>query len=573
MKRLIALLLVLMLLAGCTVQNPEPTTVPTTEPTEPSTKETDPPGTPLYIQNSELEQQTDGAVKAYDVHKDSVALYPMGETLLVFFPREQYADQIHVYGGDVLYLRGTACPDSSVKPGNIGVQISERGISYYNESSREIVLMDAALNETDRVELPWGAQGTPVVDPQQKNAYFCTENEIRVLDLETGIARLLRQENVEWQSVYDVCFDGRVLLCDVIDEDQNGYLAYIDTSNGKLLGKDTTGWNFDSYGDAFLLTDSDGNALYGTWGGEVQELIPAGDVAQVWELLPLGGALAVCSGEEGLVLDFYTLDTGLRTASVTLSGAADVYSIVADAQNRCVWFLMLDDSGKQILCRWDHEMTAVADETLYLRPCYTEQNPDVEGLRQIQTEADALGAANGMDIRIWKDAVASPWENLQPDYRVSSFRNTLDAMENVLSAFPEGMVAKLASISTTGVTAVSIVRGEGETAQAQFKWSDRSTYIALETGEHGEGAFLNSLYRVMDTYILNSNSILDEWDSKEPVNDRSLIFQYAMTEGMEEFFEDDDAQDKLKQLCKAIRDAFDLKKYEGELRWEQYLEK
>ena len=571
MKRLIALLLVLMLLAGCTVQNPEPTTVPTAEPTDSPTEHTDPPGTPLYIQNSELEQQTNGAVKAYDVHKSSVALYPMGETLLVFFPREQYADQIHIYGGEVLYLRGTARPDSSVKPGNIGVQISERGISYYNESSREIVLMDAALNETDRVELPWGAQGTPVVDPQQKYAYFCTENEIRVLDLETGIARLLRQENVEWQSVYDVCFDGRVLLCDVIDEEQNGYLAYIDTSNGKLLGKDTAGWDFDSYGDAFLLTNTDGNALYGTWDTEVQELTLAGEVEQVWELLPLGGALAVGTGEDGVVLDFYTLGTGLRTASVTLTGAADVYSVVADERNNCVWFLMLDDSGKQLLCRWDYEMSAVTDETVYLHSRYTEQNPDVEGLRQIQTEADALGTANGMEIRIWKDAVKAPWEDLQSDYRVSSFRNTLDAMENVLSAFPEGMIAKLASISTTGVTTVSIVRSESDSAQAHFKWHERSTYIALGSGEDAERMFCDALYRVMDTYILNSNSILDEWDSKDPVNDRAIIFQYAMADGMEDYFEDDDAYAKLKQLCKAIRDAFDLKKYEGDLLWEQYL--
>ena len=571
MKRLIALLLILVLLAGCAVQNPEPTTVPTTEPTDAPTEPTDPPGAPLYIQNSELEQQTDGAVKAYDVHKSSVALYPMGETLLVFFPREQYANQIHVYGGDELYLRGTARPDSSVKPGNIGVQISERGISYYNESFREIVLMDAALNETDRVELPWGAQGTPVVDPEQKYAYFCTENEIRVLDLETGIARLLRQEAVEWQSVYDVCFDGRVLLCDVIDEDQNGYLAYIDTSTGKLLGKDTDGWDAHTAGDAFLLTDNDGNALYGTWDSEVQELIPAGDVAQVWELLPLGGALAVRSGEESLVLDFYTLESGLRTSSVTLPGAADVYSVVADARNNCVWFLMMDDSGEQILCRWDYEMTAVADETLYLRPRFTEQNPDVEGLGQLRDEADILAAANGMEIRIWKDAVTAPWENLKADYRVSSFRGALDTVRGVLASFPEGMIAKLASISSTGVTTVSIVRGESETAQAYFQWKDRSTYIAFETGDGGAEAFYNALYRVMDTYILNKYSILDEWDSRDPVNDRATVFQYAMTEGMEDYFADSDAQSKLKQLCKAIRYAFELKEYEGALLWEQYL--
>ena len=569
MKRLIALLLGLMMLAGCAVQNPEPITVLTTEATEAPTKETDPPGAPLYIANSELEQQTAGAVKAFEAHRHFEAVYPMGENLLAFLPQST-AQQIHVYAGRDLYLQYAVDAPDSVVPGNHGVQISEYGISYYDQ---QIVLLDASLEETDRINLPEGVQDIPVVDPQQEKAYFCTENEIRVMDLESGIARLLRQENAVWQSIYDVCFDGRVLLCDVIDEEQNGYLAFIDTNNGRLLGKDAAGWDFDSYGDAFLLTNSEGSALYGTWDTEVLELVPTVAAAQIWNLLPLGGALAVGTGEDGVVLDFYTLENGLRTASVTLSGAADVFSVVADAQNRCVWFLMLDEAGNKTLCRWDYEMSAVTDETVYLRPRYTEANPDVEGLKELQSEADALAAANGMKILIWNDAVQAPWNMLKADYRVSSFRGTLEMMERVLAAFPEGMIAKVASVSATDVTTVSIVMGEEETAQSHFKWHERSTYIAMETGADGAAAFCDALYRVMDTYILNSNSILDEWDSDTPVDDRAMIFRYAMTEGMDEYFEGKTAQSKLKQLCKAIRDAFDLKKYEGDLLWEQYLAK
>lgn len=570
MKRLIALLLVLVLLAGCTVQEPEPTTVPTTEATEPSTKETDPPGTPLYIQNSELEQQTAGAVKTYGIHKDCMAVYPMGENLLAFFPRQPDADQIHIYGGEELYLRGTARPDSLVTPGTWGVQISENGISYYHESLRQIVLLDAGLTEIKRVDLPENARGTAVVDPQQKYAYFCTENEIRVLDLETGIARLLRQEAVEWQRIYDVCFDGRVLLCDVIDSNQSGYLAYIDTSNGRLLGKGTGG--VDTFGDAFLVSNGDGSTLYGTWDTEVQELDPVVGTERIWNLLPLGGALAVRTETDGLVLDFYTLESGLRTASVMLPGAVDIYSVVADLQNNCVWFLMEDDSEERVLCHWDPEMSAVADETVYLLPRYTEQFPDVEGLNRLQTEADLLAAANSMEIRIWKDAVTEPWEDLDVEYRVSSFREGLDAVEQVLAAFPEGMTAKVAALNDSGKLPLSLVGGASETAQGYLEWYNGSVYLAVETGDGVADAFCNALYRAMDTYILNSNSILDEWNSKEPVKDRAMIFQYAMADGMEDYFESKSAQSKLKQLCKAIRDAFDLKKYEGELLWEQYLE-
>ena len=58
MKRLIALLLVLMLLAGCTVQKPEPTTVPTAEPTAPPTEPTDPTGPTEPTEPTEPEEES-----------------------------------------------------------------------------------------------------------------------------------------------------------------------------------------------------------------------------------------------------------------------------------------------------------------------------------------------------------------------------------------------------------------------------------------------------------------------------------------------------------------------------------
>jgi hypothetical protein len=93
----------------------------------------------------------------------------------------------------------------------------------------------------------------------------------------------------------------------------------------------------------------------------------------------------------------------------------------------------------------------------------------------------------------------------------------------------------------------------------------------VESGEKVDAGFINALYRAMDIYILNSNSILDEWDAADPVSDRAMIFQYAMTPDQGDYFADDYAQLKLKQLCKAIRYAFDLREYEGVLLWEQYL--
>ena len=575
MKRLIALLLVLLMLAGCGIQKPEPTTVPTTEPTtEPIVEPTQPAETGLYVKDSFLEQMTSGAVKAYAVDENCEAVYPMGENLLLFMTGN--TTTVGLYGGDALYSRVESVRlNATALPGDPGVQITEKGLNYFDDTQKQIVLLDANLTEVKRVTVPDDMQGVPVVDPEFQKAYFCTENEVRVMDLSNGIASLLRQESVAWQSVRDVCFDGDVLLCDMIDQEQNAYLAYIDTENGRLLGKEEGGWDVDTYGDVFLLYHAGmegAAALFGTWTGEVVSFVPAGENAAVWSLLPLGGAAAVSATSDNVVVDFYTLETGLRTASVALPAGNTVYGFVADANNRCVWFLMEDGSGSKTLCRWDVHASSVTDETVYLLPQYTESAPDREGLEQCRTEAQLLGAANGMEIAIWNDAIAAPWDGMKSDYRVSSFRGTLEMMEQVLAAFPEGMTAELASLSRNGVTSVSIVLGEADVPQSYFAWVEGSIYIAIETGEDGAGAFCDALYRAMDTYILNRNSQLDEWDSDTPVDDRAMIFRYAMAEDMEAYFAETGAQSKLEQLCEAIRDAFGLEEYEEQLLWEQYLD-
>lgn len=573
MKRLIALILVLLLLSGCTVQQPAPSTQPTQIQTQPTTEPTQPLGPGIYEENSTLEQQTDGAVKMYIPEGNGCTLFPLGGDLLLYCPGKQTA--LCLYTGETLRQKATVLLDASVSPEDLGIQVTPEGVSYYDADAQQVVLLDAGLQETGRINLPENALGIPAVDRAQQTVYFCTENEIRALHMETGIAVLLRQETVAGQSISGLFFDGRVLLCDATDGQQNRYLAYINTENGKLMGRDGACWDLDSCGNAFLLTHGQfgPEALYGTWDGEVRSFVPRGEDTRIWSALALDGAVAVSRSEDGLILDFYNLESGLRTASVTLTEGTGIRDLAADGGNRCVWLLLEDtDSGKQMLCRWDFELSATADETVYLTPRYTEEYPDVEGISQCQSDAQTLGFANAMEIRIWKDAVTAPWEKLQADYRVDNFFQTLDAMEQVLSVLPKGMTAKLASLSDNGVTTVSLVRGAGETAQSQLQWYRGSIYIALETETGSREAFCNALYRAMDTYILNSNSMLDEWNSKDPVGDRAMFFQYAMSEDMEEYFSQQEAQKKLKQLCKAIRDAFDLKEAEDRFLWEQYLE-
>ena len=57
-----------------------------------------------------------------------------------------------------------------------------------------------------------------------------------------------------------------------------------------------------------------------------------------------------------------------------------------------------------------------------------------------------------------------------------------------------------------------------------------------------------------------------------PKEDRARIFDCALAEGNAELFASKTMQNKLRQLCVGIRNAFDWKKDERAFLWEQYLE-
>ena len=53
--------------------------------------------------------------------------------------------------------------------------------------------------------------------------------------------------------------------------------------------------------------------------------------------------------------------------------------------------------------------------------------------------------------------------------------------------------------------------------------------------------------------------------------DRCCTFVYAMLEDREAYFHPSQMQDKLRQLCKGIREAYNIEKNGVEYRWEQHL--
>ena len=84
--------------------------------------------------------------------------------------------------------------------------------------------------------------------------------------------------------------------------------------------------------------------------------------------------------------------------------------------------------------------------------------------------------------------------------------------------------------------------------------------------------YIQNLKRIDTTYIEGEKPyFINLFSMSFAREDRATIFEYACAPGNEEYFKTPVLQEKLKRICKGIREAYGLKKVETEFLWEQYL--
>ena len=165
MKRLVLILLMVLLLAGCTVREE----IAPTE-TEPIVEVTEPLS--IYMANSSVEQQTAGAVKVY-VPEDAtyIGMATMnGKVVLV-------SDLSKL----TLIDRETGELGAAIKVGETisceaaDFTVSDQGISYYRENGRELVFLNTSLQQESIVEIPEGISGHPCISHTNQEVYYCKD--------------------------------------------------------------------------------------------------------------------------------------------------------------------------------------------------------------------------------------------------------------------------------------------------------------------------------------------------------------------------------------------------------------
>ena len=615
MNRLICLLLLTLLLCGCSVpQNAEPTTLPAAT-TQPAADPTEPAG--MYVPNSELEAQTGGAVRCYLPDVSGVyGIRTAGEDLLVFSGDEKTL--LTRCTGEKLYTIAQTQLDCRIEPEDTSFQISENGITYYSPETNELIFLDNDLKEVRRLALPGELMGKPVLSADRSLVYYCTAEAVRVLDISSGLDKLLKDISYPEQSVEAVLMDGQVLRCDLTDHRGGEISVFLSTQTGALVYELVDPLELTTRGAFFYVRCPEGildQILFGQQDQPLQALYPLDPFAESWVLDRAHSVVTSSVSGETLRLDSYDLASGLRSASVELKSGLILLDMDSRKDSGQVYFLAEDPAGDaRVICQWDRSASPTEDTAVYSGPRYTVNAPDEAGLVRCAATAERISQTYGVDILIGSQAVArQPWDyTLEQEYQVSVIEAQLTVLEEALSHFPAGFFEKI-----HGTAKLCIVRsitgnaqsGSVAAAQGIQFWPDEDAHVVLAAGEGLEQTFYHEMFHVIDSYILSAcrtyyywhnlnpegceyfedytsylttdvseylqeenRAFIDAYSMCYPREDRARIMEYACMEGNAHYFQSDIMQSKLKMLCEGIRKAFGLEKAQESFLWEQYLE-
>lgn len=588
MKKLLVILIACLVLTGCgapAVQNGE------NSPSEPATTD-QVDAVSLYDPDSPVEEATGGAVRAYPLGDGTyTGLLSVGERVLVV----SAAGDATLLEGDTCRIVRTAATDLTGQWGPMELRSNGSWVAYYAAESREVVLLDQQLQQTQRIALPEDAVGKPAIHLDQGEIFYCAGTEIRALNIQTGISRLVRSHSCQSQELTGSFFDDSVLGCRITDEEGRQSILYLYAQTGQVINQDLTLGSLQTMGSHYFAMRTDGDTvqyLFGTADAETMCLNV--QAANLTGALALGGAVDYSVVDGALELSFYNFASGKRTAQVRLDGVELPQAVLADSQG--LWIL----SG-QVLYRWDISASPMEDKTVYTGALYTAENPDTVGLADCQTRAAELGQTYGITIRIWQDAVKKDYD-VEPEYQVSAIRKALDQIETALQLLPPRF------LDLTGELEVDLIRSvDGNRDAVQYRTGSTCTMII--PCQDAQKYFLWGLGWGVDTRTLGNSRDYDFWDDLNPegfeytydymenavredraqylegenrafvdqlsmsfpTEDRARVFAAAMLEGNEELFRSEIMQAKLVMLCGAVREAYYLEDSTEILPWEQYL--
>lgn len=597
-KKVIALVLLLLTISGCAANRDDQT-----QGSAAPTVQTAPMG--KYDADNRVEAETKGAVKVFALEqKEFLRMEAQGKQLLVF-AKEEEGIKVMLLAGDTLLPVANAL--ISVAYENVNdIAVLPAGIAFYDNGTNSIVYLDTHLQENNRTKLPEDISGKPYVAPTGE-IYYARANEVRQLDPNTNIPRLVRQivaKTIELKGCY---FDGTVLFCEYKDTKDTLRWCYISSQTGMTLSE---------YDNLHTLTTAGENYFAAMDDGLVHQLI-VGTRKEGPKSLNIsrekflgavpafnGGVICGASDDE-LSLSFCDFASGKCAYGVSLKDIEKPTLFCGSGDKGSLWFWAKDlQANTFYLYCWTLSETPIEDANVYTGTLYTAQSPDENGLAECQKQVDKLNSDYGITIRIWENAVRVQGDHtLTPEYQVSSIRETVSQLEEVIKSLPAGFLRKTGRCTDSGAVRICIVRAvDGEQKGTHYWDKDGDYFIVLTPQCDIRDVFLEHLGYVVLTHVMGNSVEMDYWTDYNPegftygehnvekkylagstkafideqsmlsvTEDRSRMFLYAMTDLGNGYFETDAMQGKLSLLSLAIRDTYRMRSVKDVLPWEQYL--
>ena len=597
MKRWLCFLMMALLLAGCAAEDPSAENTA-------AAGEADAQTSGLYDPENEVESNTAGAVRAYSLIKgDFSAIVAMGEDYLLFGQ-----NTLTVLTGDTLVPAASLTLEDLPAADSGMIQVNAQNVVYFSAADQAVVWLDKDLREISRLQLSETVIGSVYLTQDGTAMYYCTEGAVRVMNLQTGMSQLLKEQSGIAGGITGGLFGGQILRCSLEEEEGTVETVLISGQTGQTLAR---GEEFGDmrFGSQWYFLPKQAGWFVGEFGQQAQSFLYREDFEYV-PLPQIGAVVGIQTLGQNKVLYYYDLDSGLRSGAVWLKNLGQVSDVTTDGQD--IWFTCGD-----CLYRWSPELSPSPEQTVYTQPHYTREDPDEEGLAALQLRAEALAQRYGVEIRLWEDPRNFvPWDySFETEYLIQPLEEGMNALEKALAGFPEGFFTTAARWTDSGVLKILLVRGiygseyNMNSAAGMEYLLNGDAFIALSLGDGLEQSFYHTMGHLIDTVVLSNCSVFYEWDELNPggfrydndylanenrdgekylkgsnryfidtysmsfaVEDRARILEYACMPGNEEYFTSKYMQAKLKRICKGIRQAFGLKDDPTRFLWEQYLD-
>ena len=513
---------------------------------------------------------------------DNLRIYPLdaadcrflsfGADLLVLRRGEETAQLLRCTG------RGLAIAAWTEVPKDSQIFVGKNRIGCYDPEGRQVLLFSENLILLKQFQVP-ECSGTPLLSADGSRIYYSTSDTLVELTPETGLHRLLRQQ--EGLDLTALMEERGLLVCA-----GEGQTLYIRVSDGTLEGTSSPVTGASAWGGQTHLNLRCGfvDCLY-----LGQTILPLRADWSFLTFLPAMNAAVVLREEKDLAV--YDLSTGGCLAELPLGGLGLPEQALAASDGR-IYF-----SAGDALCQWEPVWGSKRDNRISITALSSGEKGSEAGLAQCRQRGAYLENQYGLRLLLNEEAaaVAPKGVRLEPEHIPTIIQETLAGVEMGLGRFPRQLVRT--AFSGGGyvyLCPVRSIRADGEEKKSLQYWSGRDCYLVIADSADIQQAVVEAFSPLTERQILMKSDAFDDWDSFNPPGfsygsgewdptafvspdcltspsaDRAGLLWAALEEGNREKFLSAQLQKKLRSYCLGMGQAFPG--LEETVRpWEQYL--